>query len=435
MKLGKMHWYLLRALQEMDKNEYIKKESGPGEPVSQELTPFGLEVGPDEIHWWVFKKEKTIDQLEEKTKKILITTQKLKESSQLLASKLIPKSYKELIEGLSNFSIQNEQEIHDLLEFVKWLNSKSLYAPIVLFSPRAWSTTRRSNKIAEAPETVNEDTIKKYVEIVYAVRNRFGYVIDQVYSEIASERHEYLTDQGNPPTHVTIPKKDLLDRTSREVLKEFASYFEQIRNSLKQILTEIEKCKDEVRLLYNEHFWVKFVIKAMSECRVENQLWDFKKSLEIWHLSDRNENQKASTKVDFSQHIAGYANSNGGVLIIGITDAFPRKAIGLTDLENKINTTRDILGKYLQSSVPLHYQQIKLKNESNQDCDCLIIAIAQTKYPVEVKNQQDWSSYPKRIGAGKTIGDVEEIRLAKSIIVRDNYNYLLSAIDAFVNGK
>lgn len=202
MKLGKMHWYLLRALQEMDKNEYIKKESGPGEPVSQELTPFGLEVGPDEIHWWVFKKEKTIDQLEEKTKKILITTQKLKESSQLLASKLIPKSYKELIEGLSNFSIQNEQEIHDLLEFVKWLNSKSLYAPIVLFSPRAWSTTRRSNKIAEAPETVNEDTIKKYVEIVYAVRNRFGYVIDQVYSEIASERHEYLTDPKETHQHM-----------------------------------------------------------------------------------------------------------------------------------------------------------------------------------------------------------------------------------------
>ena len=81
------------------------------------------------------------------------------------------------------------------------------------------------------------------MEIVYAVRNRFGYVIDQVYSEIASERHEYLTDQGNPPTHVTIPKKDLLDRTSREVLKEFASYFEQIRNSLKQILTEIENAR------------------------------------------------------------------------------------------------------------------------------------------------------------------------------------------------
>ena len=59
----------------------------------EETTPFGEEVGLDEIHWWVFRKESDLEELDMKTKETLALMQKLKEDSQAIKNKSLPKSY------------------------------------------------------------------------------------------------------------------------------------------------------------------------------------------------------------------------------------------------------------------------------------------------------------------------------------------------------
>lgn len=67
--------------------------------------------------------------------------------------------------------------------------------------------------------------------------------------------------------------------------------------------------------------------------RVEDQLWDFTQTLEMWKATDFNIKQKR--KIEFCEDIAGFANAQGGVIILGITDKIPRKKIGLKKLKKK----------------------------------------------------------------------------------------------------
>ena len=71
----------------------------------------------------------------------------------------------------------------------------------------------------------------------------------------------------------------------------------------------------------------------MNVDRIENQLWDFKETFEMWHIKNK---EKEESKIKFCEQIAAFANVNGGVLIVGITNKPPRRVIGIQDLENKL---------------------------------------------------------------------------------------------------
>ena len=96
-----MHWHILKAENEMYLKKYgveeingeIEDDNFSFEPLK--LTPFGEEVGHDEIRWWVFKKENNVGELWQKTKDLLEFSQKLKDDSSSLEAKFVPKSYKE----------------------------------------------------------------------------------------------------------------------------------------------------------------------------------------------------------------------------------------------------------------------------------------------------------------------------------------------------
>jgi len=89
LKLGELHWYILRAsgLMYNKTTIEIKLREGKLSPIRQEHTDFGKEVGRDEINWWVFKKEPDIEELKKQTTRALEATQKLKEASKLLSGK------------------------------------------------------------------------------------------------------------------------------------------------------------------------------------------------------------------------------------------------------------------------------------------------------------------------------------------------------------
>src|SRR5229473_2779007 len=89
LKIGEMHWYVLRASYLMHEKTTIEIKLGEGKlsPIRQEYTDFGKEVGRDEINWWVFKKEPDIEELKKQTTRALEAAQKLKEASELLSGK------------------------------------------------------------------------------------------------------------------------------------------------------------------------------------------------------------------------------------------------------------------------------------------------------------------------------------------------------------
>ena len=425
LQMGKIHWYILRASNEMYERQYVEK----GE--TRVSTAFAKEVAQDETHWWVFKKETDIDEFQKKTHNLLEQVQKLKEDSLSIKNKFVPESYDELVYNLKEFASQHSVEINALYDYVVWLFNRDVLAPSILFSYRVWGSTRRSVRIirviGNSPEQ-DENNVKTCIEIIFGLRDRMCWSIYTIYNDMASD----IADSYDPedrPSSISVDKRALLTRTSYHVLGEFAAYFEFIRQSLRNIMLEVDQYMTEARLLYDESFWIRFTLKAMADGRVETQLWDFKNTLEMWHCASE---KKIAAEIEFAEDVAGFANANGGLLIIGISDKLPRKIIGITNIEEKINSINPILSRYVQNNMPLHLQQIRLKDENGKDCDCLIIVVAQTKNVIEVKNQQGWSSYPLRVGAAKTKGKLEWIRQSKAGIFHHNYNFVPASLVTFV---
>ncbi len=136
LKLGEIHWCVLRASYLMHDKTTIEVKLGEGKlsPIRQEHTDFGKEVGRDEINWWVFKKESDIEELKKQTARALEAAQKLKEASELLSSKRAV-TYPELLETLRRFAEGHEQEIDTLYQYVSWLNSRDPLAQLRATGP------------------------------------------------------------------------------------------------------------------------------------------------------------------------------------------------------------------------------------------------------------------------------------------------------------
>src|SRR6266436_6177336 len=126
LRLGEMHWYILRASYLMHEKTTIEIKLGEGKlsPIRQEYTEFGKEVGRDEINWWVFKKEPDIQELRERTSRALEAGQKLKKVSELLDKGRRPETYGDLLHILRRFAEDHAEEINTLHEYVLWLAAR-----------------------------------------------------------------------------------------------------------------------------------------------------------------------------------------------------------------------------------------------------------------------------------------------------------------------
>ncbi|HVP92670.1 MAG TPA: RNA-binding domain-containing protein, partial [Acidobacteriota bacterium] len=344
LELGKAHWFILKAQMEMDRKSYQNEEDDSSltiKPVSMVVTPFGEELEQDEIYWWIFKKEKNIDELYEKTRDTLNPAQKLKEDSLIFETKFLPSSYIELVNGIKKFTEDHASEIRAIRDYIFWLVGRDILAPKILFAYRVWGSTRLSDRIIKVGEAIDKDdeNLNKCTELALGLRTRVGYSIGGVYWEMLSDIVESY-DPENRPKDIKVPEDAFLIRITRDVLSHLATYFEFIRQSLRNILIDAEKYRTEARLLYNLEFWKRFVRKAMDGQIVETQLWDFKNTLEMWHCQPE---KKTEWEIDFAEQVGSYANADGGVLIMGITDKFPRTVVGIEDLENKIKSAKDAL--------------------------------------------------------------------------------------------
>jgi hypothetical protein len=282
LKIGKIHWYILKADSEMERKRYAEGECGE---IVQ--TDFGKEVR-DEILWWVFKKEAQVEELWNRTNNTLSSVQKLKEDSFSLKKSCYPESYEELISKIKEFTESHSKEVDALYDYVVWLNKKDILAPSILFTYRVWGSTRLGDRTIKITATTiddeNPEIINITTEIALGLREGSKYTLDSVYTDISEEIYCSFEPEECP---ISVPKKELIFHTSREALDELATYFEFLRNSLRNILLDIEKYRIQTEPLTKESFWRSFITKAMDDRRIEVQLWDFKETFEMWHLKHK----------------------------------------------------------------------------------------------------------------------------------------------------
>jgi hypothetical protein len=433
LRLGRILWYLLKADKEMAASRYEKGNEDSAGFCKTELTQFGKEVGRDEIHWWVFKREKNTEELRERTERALTVGQRLKQgSSKLLASP--PESYDGLIGVLKNFADAHSNEIEALHDYVAWLHSKDVLAPCILYSYRVWGTTRLSdrNELIEANTIDTEDVrkIERLAEIAFGLRQRGRYTLDTVRLEVAYETYEayagFDRDDMPNPGPVEISQRRVLLQTSYETLREFAVYFESIRNSLRNVLVDIEKYVEQRDLMKSDVFWQNFIMKAIESGKAEAQIWDFKKTLEMWHIGRGQE--KAKAELGFSEAIASFANARGGVLIVGISDS-PRKIKGIgnniTEIERRMNYTSRVIAEYINPIKDVvYFHQVPLQDGKGDRQICLVIAVAQADSLVSVKDKEGRYTYPVRRETGFDRVDITKLEYQKIHIKDSNFDFI-----------
>lgn len=427
LKLGKTLHYLLSAEHMMYSKRHVSTTNG------NILTEFGKEVGKDEIYWWIYKKETNVQELLEKVRSTLASLQILKESSTKLDSYSI-KSYTDLVGVLEKFTEAHRKQIDDLYEFVGWLHKKDPLAPIILFTYRVWGSTRLSDRRIEPQSahlaTATPEVIKLITEIAYGLFQRWGYVRHQVTMDIGAD----IYDRDPENYHAQeIPEDWIVSRTANEVLGEFAIFFEELRDSLRNIELDIEKYLAEKDLLKSESFWRDFIIKSKTPGRTESMLWDFKESLEMWHAPRP---QRAKFKVDFCNLVGAFANNEGGVVVVGVTND-TRSIVGVEDPENKMKSIGEVIYRwvdYPRKEALFHLQPVPF-DDNGKLTICLVVAVAQTTEVVRVRGESNQYYYPDRVQTGVAYPEPRTLETRKMHLkAGDNFGFI-KEIAAFVYDK
>jgi len=244
--LGKIHWHILKAHNMMsklcEKEIIITKDKRSIHdffiPVRELLTDFGNEVVGKEIHWWVYQRETDIEDLRQKTESVLEHLERLKKDAYDLRNSFDVSTYEHLIEQIKKFADDHHKEINALYNYILYLKEKDILAPCILFSRDVWASTRVSERtINISKSAIDDDTdnVKICSEIALGIRTCLRPHIKQAYSDLQDEYSEVCS----------INQNRLITQTSYTILDELGHYFENIRNSLRKIVIEIDQFNAE----------------------------------------------------------------------------------------------------------------------------------------------------------------------------------------------
>lgn len=210
------------------------------------------------------------------------------------------------------------------------------------------------------------------------------------------------------------------DKATKEMLEAFV-YVDNPDLNSSNLIADFVRFDDMLNIIHNnDSFWDKIVKKIIS--RTECKYWDFKQGLEMWKVSG---SLKQLKQIDFCEKIAAFANRNGGIVIIGITDKLPRKILGVSNLENKLQSITLILEKWLEYHEEFfNLEEIILKDSDGIEKRCIAVIVAQTNVPIAVKTLNGYYSYPVRVETGLTRVNFSTLRKKKKIITTTNFNFL-----------
>jgi len=426
LKLGEIHGALLKSAHTMDKERWVPAERESGF-TTYEWTEFGKYVGQDEINWWIVENETNLDELLAITDEALNAAQMLKMDAAKLKNRE-PNSYEALLVDLRRFAEQHRVEIDNLHKYVGLLEKRHPMAPRILFTYRVWGSTRMAdremNLDGEETGRWKEETRKVLAEIVLGVRERGDLVYWDTHREVGYEIYESLDPETTPPDYeIMPPEPSVVRRTAHAVYDKCATYFLEIRDSLRNIKLDIAKFKGQQDLYSSDEFWRTFIMKASKAKTTESQLWDFKETLTVWHV--KNDPERRRAKVSFTEDVASLANTSGGVLLIGINDR--REIVGIgdgRDLEHRLKVARDVLEEFLEYDRELvTFRQVAMGEQS--DTICLVVVVSQACSSVGVSDGEGRFSYPVRRETGIERIARTDTPAIKSHRKSDNLDFLM----------
>ena len=434
LRLGEFHWYLLKADRLMAEQTFERYEGDDARPNLHKRTEFGKEVGPDEIHWWVFRREQEIGKLEESTRRALGAAQRLKLAADCLRTNR-PKSYGELLDSLRRFAELHTADIDKLVGYVQWLSDRDILAPKILYTYRVWGSTRMGERWASVnSRTAGEEDprkIQQLAEIVLGLSSgrgltHFETACYEVHEEIWNSMIESQAEsEGTAETVVEIPMDRVIPRAAQMIFEDCAIYFAEVRDSLRNILLDAEKFVEQQDVLTSDKFWRAFVGTAIRTQKCETQLWDFKQTLPMWHMESGPEREKA--KLAFAEDVASFANADGGVLLIGVSNS--RAVVGLgqdsREVENRLKSASDAIARHVEYCRDLvRFRQVVVPDERGAGNVCLIVIVAQSCEVVGVHDGQGQYTYPIRRETGLARESSKEIITRKMLLKSDNCDFL-----------
>jgi hypothetical protein len=246
-----------------------------------------------------------------------------------------------------------------------------------------------------------------------------------VYLDIGQEIYDSMTceEKADGAKSVEVPPGYALRRTVAEASDQCAIYFTEIRDSLRNILLDIEKHSEQQALVHSASFWREFITKSVSVPMAEPRVWDFKETLSMWSAKD---NAKIQAKLDFAQDVAALANARGGVLVVGVTDK-QRRVVGVPTgkaLENRLQFAKQVIADHLEYQRELTtFKQITINCEGVSKI-CLVIVVAQACQAVGVNDGQGNFTYPVRLETGKQRTTLFDLLQKKAHIKSDNIDFI-----------
>ena len=193
--------------------------------------------------------------------------------------------------------------------------------------------------------------------------------------------------------------------------------FPEIIKDIGSVLDEYEN--DQI-LIYDDQLWNKFIQKALiSE---EDLLWDFKEILDWWnpHCTEKDKKQ-----IQFAEKVGGFANADGGIIIIGIKNAKPRTIVGLEKIEERSKNINKIIGNKTNINPSIcKIREISIKTKTGKFKSCIFLFIPQTKNLVEIINLNDTMSFPLRVGLEVLKKTNKEIAKSKKKIYLNNFKFI-----------
>lgn len=421
LMLGEIHWHILRASRLMHEKTIVKTESA-GFVVRQGWTEFGKEVGRDEINWWVVKKETEIQELRERTNQVLEAAQALKTASERLTKGVRPEDYTNLLEILRRFAADRATEIDALRQYVLWLAARDVLAPKILFTYRVWGSTRMGDRepTVTLGEQASEGDVQALTEVVLGLTSSIGMpVYFHAEYEIGADMYEMAEGAD-----FQIPVAKIVRLASRLALDECAECFEFIRDSLRNVLLDIDKFIEQRDFVNDDAFWRAFIQKIAQTAQTESLLWDCKETLTMWKVDK--EPDRNIAKVTFCEDVASFGNAAGGVLVVGVTDK--REIVGAgsgRELENRLKFAAEVLAKHLEYPREIvRLRQIVVPCKKQTDVICLVVVVAAACEPIGVNDGASRYTYPVRRETGLTRVTREQILNPKIHIKSDNCDFL-----------
>ena len=420
LKLGRAHCLIVEADEALH-DKMFEKEKGNGFFEGKRLTPFGEAVKDNFIRWWLCQNIGEIGKVNDKLTGVQASLTRLKRASKDFAENCRANNYGRLIADMAEFANTHTRDIETFSTFVQWLREIDDLAPCMFFQFPLWSASQKSDRdlrVSACPPTDNE--IRRATEIVFGLRIRHEPTYTSTEKELQCEiADSWNPERGAPPCP---PPDAVFVRACRKALEEFMLYFEKIRVCAQAVESELHTLSRE-EILQNHEFLQMFLRKAIDTSRTEPVLWDFKETVSAWHAKEE------KPKIEFAEIVASFANTEGGLIIIGITNG--RSVVGITDPETRKVQTRKLLQRYLGTcsqsvkmiNIPFPVNEAGRKN-------LLLILIPQTKDVVGVRNVEGGFFYPIRLESGTQRSSREEIaEKKKRDVCEDNFHFAARLFD------